>query len=514
MDNSIGLDNVGHRSFGTIDDNSDQILPKTASDKINTTIESIRSDIMGVYDSFGGPFGDKPIVYADWTASGRSINKIENYLLNEVLPSYGNTHTTTSNTGHQSTCYRHEARQIIAESVNAKVTGKAAVDVVIFTGNGTTAAVKKLVQSLGLHLPFPVDADESQRPVVFTSSYEHHSNLLPWRESVADVVTIAYSPVTGVCLSDLEAQLLLHKHRKVKIGTFSATSNVTGILTAVDAVSILLHLHGALAIFDYATAAPYVHIDMNPVQLESGSGNTHSNLAYKDAVFFSGHKFLGGPGCPGVLIAKRRLMPQAGETPTTAGGGTVFYVTDEHHRYLSNREEREEGGTPQILGDVKLGLAMHLKQSVGAQWIQSEELRISQYVQNRLQSESQDVVLVGRERGSSLPVNTLPVFSFLIRCADRFLHFHYVCVLLNDLFGVQARGGCMCAGPFSQQLLGIGRKHNEAFETALLEKHEVLRPGYTRLSLPYWTAQEEVDYVVDAILFVAQHGWKFLSMYR
>eukprot|EP01034_Spumella_vulgaris_P024591 gene24590-30957_t len=412
------------------------------------------------------------------------------------MPFYGNTHTTTSVTGHQSTCFRHEARQIIAESVNAKVTGKAAEDVVIFTGNGTTAAAKKLIEAIGLHLPFPVNSDESLRPIVFTSSYEHHSNLLPWRESVADVVTIAYSPVT-------------------------AASNVTGILTAVDSVSILLHLHGALALFDFATAAPYVHIDMNPTALTASIGDNsilaqHAHLAYKDAIFFSGHKFLGGPGCPGVLVAKRRLMPQASDAPTTVGGGTVFYVTEEHHRYLSNREEREEGGTPQILGDVKLGLAMHLKQSVGPQWIQAEELRISQYVQNRLHGESDSIVLLGRECESGLGVSHkhLPVFSFLIRCADRFLHFHFVCVLLNDLFGIQARGGCMCAGPFSQILLGLDDKHNAAVELALLEKHEVLRPGYTRLSLPYWTSPEEVDYVVDAILFVAEHGWKFLSMYR
>ena len=295
-----------HRAFGSIIDDVPSLVKETYShDSVNRnkaidTLDSLSKDIVGQYQSFITPYGTRPQIYADWTASGRAVGKIENYVQSEILPFYGNTHTTSSISGHQSTCFRHEARQIISESVNAKITGKAAEDVVLFVGNGTTAAVNKLVDSLGLNIPLQNESP----PVVFTSSYEHHSNLLPWRESVADVVTIAYHPVTGVCLKDLEKQLIKYKDRKsLKIGAFSAASNVTGLLTAVDEVSEFLHQQGALAFFDYATAAPYVKIDMNPVSFgESNYYNPQrAKLAYKDGIYFSGHKFVGGVGSPGLF---------------------------------------------------------------------------------------------------------------------------------------------------------------------------------------------------------------------
>ena len=266
---------------------------------------------------------------------------------------------------------------------------------------------------------------------------------------------------------------------------------------------MLLHTHGALAFFDYATAAPYVRIDMNPV--------TATPLAYKDAIVFSGHKFLGGPSSPGVLVVKKALLPQNDAMPNTPGGGTVFYVTDSHHRYLSNKEEREEGGTPYIVGDIRLGLVLHLKQSIGAAWIETEELRINDQATRRL-SAVPNLVLLGRRAGAT--DRHLPIYSFLIRHARRFLHHNFVCALLNDLFGVQARGGCMCAGPFSQQLLGISALANVQIEAALLDKHEVVRPGYVRLSLPYWMDSLEIEHVLNAIEFVAANGFKFLAAYR
>lgn len=516
------------RSFAHNNDDENE----TTSSKTGTTsapgdakreqsLLNLRNDVMGSYESFGGPFGDKPLVYADWTASGRCIGKVEAYMENELIPLYGNTHTTTSITGHQSTYFRHEARQIIAESVNAKVTGKAACDVVLFTGHGTTAAVAKLVAMLGFQFPFPKGCDETLRPVVFTSMYEHHSNLLPWRESEADVVTIDYCPSHGVCLRSLKEKLTQYASRKTIIGSFSASSNVTGIMTNVDAVSVLLHQFGGYVFFDYASAAPYVKMDMNP------SSGGQDPLAYKDAIMFSGHKFVGGPGTPGVLVVKKTLLPPPTAAPSDGGGGgTVFYVTEDHHRYLNNKEEREEPGTPNLLSDAKLGLVMHIKQTIGAQWIEAEELRQFRYVLGRLHA-IPGVVVMGQERqlndgrattgtAAAAPpaAKHLPVFSFLVRCGDRFLHYQFVCALLNDLFGVQARGGCMCAGPFSQILLGLDPATNEAIEALLLEKHEVLRPGYTRMSFPFFVDQLEVDYVLDAVAFVAEHGWKFLPLYQ
>ncbi len=461
-----------------------------------------------------GPLGKIPCIYMDWTASGRPLQSIENYFQKEIYPLYGNTHTTSSITGHQSTCFRHEARQIIAEATNAKITGRAAIDNVIFCGNGTTAAINKLVESFGLHVPLPYGFDDSYRPVIFTSSYEHHSNLLPWRESVADVVQITYNSVTGVCLDDLNKKLRIYSNRLLKIGSFAAASNITGILTAVDEVCIAMHQEGGYAIFDYATAAPYVHIDMNPVLINTG-GN--ASLAYKDAVIFSGHKFAGGPGSPGVLIAKKTLLTPASNVPSTVGGGTVFYVTDEHHRYLSNTEEREEGGTPNILGDIRLGLVVRVKQDIGSRWIEQEELRVSEEVHSRLRNIN-NLLVLGRLAPDPIVKSRkalhLPIFSFLIRSGKRFLHHNFVNVLLNDLFGVQMRSGCMCAGPFSQTLLGLDTNANERIEMALLDKQEMVRPGYTRFSVPFWISSQEIDYVMHALTFVAEHGWKFLTMYR
>lgn len=487
-----------YRHFGSEEANTSD-LSKSNENPTENSVDKLR-DVLGAMRKVETPFGGKPIVYADWIASGRCLYGIEKYLARHVLPFYGNTHTTTSITGHQSTCFRQEARQIVAEAVNAKVTGRAAEDTVLFVGNGTTAAVDKLITMLGFHQSKIMELEDNLRPIVFCSSFEHHSNLLPWRECGADVVEIAYDAQDGVSLKDLEEQLRVNSHRKVKIGAISAASNVTGVLTNVDAVSILLHQHNALSFFDYATAAPHVAINMNP----------SDPLAKKDAVYFSGHKFLGGPGSSGVLVTKRWLLPQASEAPSVAGGGTVFYVTDEHHRYLSNREEREEGGSPQLLGDVKLALSMNLLREVGLGKIASREEEISREAFTRLSSDPR-VVLLGKH---SVDDKFLPIFSFLIRAQDRFLHFHFVSVLLNDLFGIQCRGGCVCAGPFAQRLLGLSSDCNAALECSLLDKHEVMRPGFTRISFSFWMSPAEVDYIISAILFVAEHGWKFLHVYR
>ena len=282
----------GYREFGGTEDGAaGESQPRRSEPSI---VPLIRSDIIGADASFIGPFGEKPLIYCDWTASGRCLGSIERYIEKNVLPLYGNTHTTTSITGHQSTCFRDEARKIIAQSVNAKITGRAAEDLVLFTGNGTSGAIQKLVLALELHIPLPQTAVEEDRPVVFVSRYEHHSNLLVWRETIAEVVVVDYHDKTGVCLSDLTQRLEEYRNRKLIIGSFSAASNVTGIMTDVQNVAILIHRARGLAFFDYAAAAPYCRIEMNPTVI--GADSHH---AYLDAVFFSGHKFLGGPGSPG-----------------------------------------------------------------------------------------------------------------------------------------------------------------------------------------------------------------------
>ena len=506
-----------YREFGGIENDIPSPSPSAPSIEVpadfdlrsNELVSFLREDIIGTNAPFRGPYGEKPTLYCDWTASGRCLKSIEGFVQSEVLPLYGNTHTTTSITGHQSTCYRDEARKLVAQAVNARITGRASEDVVLFVGNGTTGAIAKLITSLGLMLPLPSACDPNiDRPVIFVSSYEHHSNLVSWRETVAEVVVIAYHPLTGVSLLDLESKLQLYSHRKCKIGSFSAASNVTGVLTDVNSVSIVMHKAQGLVFFDYATAAPYVKIDMNP-PLESED----SGMTYKDGIFFSGHKFIGGPGTSGVLVVKSRILPPRTGPPSEPGGGTVFYVADSHQRYLSNRVEREEAGTPNLISDVKLGLVMHLYISIGSDWIEREELRISSSVYAQLSSLPR-VVLLGRPLEHSTSSKHLPIFSFLICFGSKFLHYNFVCALLNDLFGIQSRGGCSCAGPLSQSILGINASVNQDIEMLLLDKNEVYRPGYTRLSFPYFMEDSEIQFVVACIEFISLHGWKFLPQYK
>ncbi|KAG3063179.1 hypothetical protein PC121_g12309 [Phytophthora cactorum] len=466
-------------------------------------VDLIARNVVGRQTLFESPFGSRALCYADFTASSKPLQCVEDYLNREVMPLYGNTHTTTSITGLQTTCFRHEARQIVAQAVNAKITGRGAEDCVLFTGQGSTSAINKLVEALGLQ-QFSANAASNQRPVVFVGPFEHHSNLLPWRETAAEIVMIRENEHGQMDLEALETQLQTYAARPLKIGAFSAASNLTGVLTDVDAVSALLHQHGALACWDYATCAPYVNIDMNPVVTDE----TRRPFVYKDAVFISGHKFIGGPGSPGVLIVKKRLLTNA--VPTVPGGGTVFFVTENDHRYLSNRAEREEGGTPDILGSIRLGLAFELKQRVGTSNIMTLERRNVQRVRESLQ-QNENIILLGRQDGA---VEQIPVFSFLVRFGDRFLHYNFVCALLNDLFGVQTRGGCQCAGPYATRLLGLARRDVLALESALIEKKEMLRPGFTRMSFPYFMSPAELEYVLAAVNFVASDGWKFLPQYK
>lgn len=400
---------------------------------------------------FTGPLGDRKLTYADYTASGKCVEFIEKFMHDVVLPMYANTHTTTSVTGHQMTLLRHEARLLVKRLVNANFSHGNDKDVVIFHGSGTTGCINALVAMLGLHRP------REQPAVVFVGPYEHHSNLLPWRESPsATVIVIGATPSGAIdlvrwrccflCLlwkwkltlfrvffqAHLERELQQHAASGAQlIGSFSAASNVTGILTDVDAISSLLHRYNALAFFDYATAGPYVNIDMNPKSVDL--------TCYKDAIFLSPHKFLGGPGSPGVLVVKKRLV--ASSPPVEPGGGTVFFVTSDSQRYLRKVEEREESGTQDILGSIRAALAFKLKASVGEQWIMRRESYLREMALNYLRTIPNIIILGGGGGGDSKVDSYLPIFSLVFaHHSGRMLHYNFVCTLLNDLFGIQLRG--------------------------------------------------------------------------
>ncbi len=463
---------------------------------MNKLIETIKDSVIGAGRPVITPFGEKPLVYADYTASGRALTFIEDYIRDEVLPLYANTHTETSLTGAQTTAFREEARQIIRKAVNGSND-----DQVIFCGSGATAAINKLIDILGIRLPADLDRDyelgrhipATERPVVFIGPYEHHSNELPWRESIADVEAIPLTPQGQICLDTLERKLQQYAGRTLKIGSFSAASNVTGVKSDVQQVSALLKRHGALSFWDYAAAAPYVSIDMN------GENPL-------DAVFISPHKFVGGPGTPGVLLAKKSIMRNS--IPAVVGGGTVAYVTPQDHLYLEDHERREEGGTPAIVEAIRAGLVFKLQQEVGTDEIERRE---AEFVHRACSifSAQPNLEILGNAQ-----VPRLSIMSLRFKHGAKDLHYGFVVALLNDLFGIQVRGGCSCAGPYGHTLLDMNMDYSRALESQIRSGATVLRPGWVRLNFNYFIGEEEFAYLTRAVCLVAEHGWRLLPFYH
>jgi selenocysteine lyase/cysteine desulfurase len=463
---------------------------------MSTLIEHIRNAVIGDKYSINTPFGNKPLVYADYTASGRSLGFVEDFIREQVLPFYANTHTETSFTGAQTTALREQARQQIRCAVNGGED-----DQVIFCGPGATAAINKLLDILNLRLPrdlserYSLDSyiPAGERPVVFIGPYEHHSNELPWRESIAEVVSIPLTRCGRIDLQVLEAQLKAYANRPLRIGSFSAASNVTGIKSDVPAVTALLKRYDALAFWDYAAAAPYVGIDMNG----------ESPL---DAVFISPHKFVGGPGTPGLLVAKKSIMNNS--VPAIVGGGTVVYVTPEDHRYIDDCERREEGGTPAIVESIRAGLVFKLQQEVGIDEIERLEGEFVRRAIARFR-DAPNLEIMGNP-----DAERLSIMSLRFKHGSKDLHYGFVTSLLNDLFGIQVRGGCSCAGPYGHSLLGMDMEYSRAIEAEIAQGAMVLRPGWVRLNFNYFIAEEEFEYLVRAVELVAEYGWRLLPFYH
>jgi selenocysteine lyase/cysteine desulfurase len=466
----------------------------------NPLVDLVRASVVGDDEAVAGPFGIRRVTYADYTASGRSLSFIEDYIRDAVLPLYANTHTESSGTGLQTTRFREEARRLVLEGVG----GDPERHAVVFCGSGSTAAINRFVDVLGLRMPAELDdrygfraqIPAEQRPVVFIGPYEHHSNELPWRESIADVVTIHEDADGEIDLAQLDAQLRRYEARPLKIGSFSAASNVTGIVSDTGAISRLLHAHGALACFDFAAAAPYVAIEMDP---GGGPGGG------KDAVFISPHKYIGGPGTPGVLVARRDLFRN--RVPTMPGGGTVLYVNPLEHVYLDDVEHREEGGTPAIVESIRAGLVFGLKAAVGANAIREREAEFIHRALHRWGANPSIEIL------GSHTAERLSIVSFVVRHGGRYLHHNFVVALLNDLFGIQSRGGCSCAGPYGHRLLGIDIDRSHAFEREIARGCEGIKPGWVRVNFNYFLSEAVFEFILDAVDLVASEGWRLLPMY-
>lgn len=463
-------------------------------------IETIRASIIGDDCALDGPYGARRVTYADYTASGRSIGFIEDFIRAEVMPLYANTHTETSGTGRQTTQFRDDARAMIHRAV-----GGGPDDIVIFCGSGATGAINKLLDVMNLRLPADLDQKyqleaaipAEQRPVVFIGPFEHHSNELPWRESIADVVVINEDADGHVDLDHLREQLVEYAARPLKIGSFSAASNVTGIASDTRAISSLLHAHGALSFWDYAAAGPYVQISMTEDAI---------NAAYKDAVFISPHKFIGGPQTPGVLVVKKQLVQNS--VPACPGGGTVRYVNQLEHRYVDDPVMREEGGTPAIIESIRAGLVFQLKDAVGADAIREREV---DFIQRAIASWSTNpnIQILGNKNAWRLSI-----VSFIIKHKRAYLHHNFCVALLNDLFGIQSRGGCGCAGPYGHRLLGIDIDRSKEFEREIVRGCEGIKPGWVRVNFNYFLSETQFQFILDAIHLIANDGWRLIPHYN
>ncbi len=475
--------------------------------------ELVRKNIIGREALIKTPFGERRVTYADYTASGKNVTFIEKYML-QMLELYGNTHTEDGATGSYTTKRFHQAERTIKRLVNAGINYK-----IIEVGMGATGAVHRLQQILGIYIP-PAAIDNfkqmaagyfrkeemdsfnsyllSKRPVVFVGPYEHHSNELSWRECYAEVIEIDLDNRGLLDLADLERKLSKAEYRdRFKIGAFSAGSNVSGIKTPVFEVARILHKNDTLVFFDYAAVAPYTEINI-----------CRDQDSFFDGIYFSPHKFLGGPGSSGILIINERIY-RGDLPPTIAGGGTVDFVNLNDQEYSAEIEVREKPGTPGILQTLRAALAMELKEKCNPADIDQIE---SDYIKRALERVAAfpEVEIIGNPD----PHNRIAVLSFNIKCGASWLHPRFVVTLLNDLFGIQSRAGCSCAGPYGHRVLKITCEKSREFKELIRQGRAGVKPGWARVNFHFLLNEEEFNFICDAIVFIAQTGKYFLKLYE
>jgi len=444
---------------------------------VGNSFEHFRLNTIGNAEYFNTPFGRKPLIYADWVASGRLYAPIEEIMMNSFGPFVGNTHTETSVTGTVMTTAYHQARTIIKDHVNASET-----DCLISFGSGMTSVVNKLQRILGLRLPEKLIGSfnilKEDRPIVFVTHMEHHSNHTSWLETIADVECIDPDIDGNVDINHLEKLLIKYKNRPLKIASVTACSNVTGIFTPYHSIAGIMHKNGGLCFVDFACSAPYVSIDMHPE-------NKDENL---DAIFFSPHKFLGGPGTPGILIFASHL--DTNKIPDNPGGGTVKWTNPWHeHSYIDNIEDREDGGTPPFLQTIRAALCIKLKDKMGSAKILAREHTMIESTFKRMEKINGLYILAGNVK------DRLGVISFYIEG----LHFNLGVKLLNDHFGIQVRGGCSCAGTYGHYLLNVSQAYSKEITSEIEKGNLTTKPGWIRLSLHPTMNDEMLDYILSGI---------------
>ncbi|BBN08416.1 hypothetical protein MPTK1_4g11420 [Marchantia polymorpha subsp. ruderalis] len=543
-------------------------VEKTSSEQ---KLEWLRSQIIGNHIECPSPFGKRLISYADHTASGRSLLFIEKYIMQHLLPVYGNTHTDDSFVGQQTTHLVEEASAYVKRCL-----GGTERDAIFFCGTGTTAAIKRLQEIMGIAISSTLreqtlaTIEKGMRWVVFVGPYEHHSNLLSWRQSLAEVVEIPLSEDGLISMDELRAALKnpLYEGRP-KLGSFSACSNVTGIVTNTRTISKLLHAHGCFACFDFAASGPYVEIDMR-----SGQPDGY------DAVFLSPHKFMGGPGTAGVLLMNKSLYLLGTGPPSTCGGGVVDFVNLDERKtiYYNEVEKREDAGTPGTIQKVRTALTFWVKEHIGTDLISSRETLLIDMAMSRF-SCNPNIKIYGGTKAKRIAILSFTVYTTMGPAEDLFsglfgskgagspllvadgraspmrllmkggrrnalinsikthgsgnhpikqfislkkeqdaprgkpLHGRFVTKLLNDLFGIQGRGGCSCAAPYAHSLMGISDELSLSIRDAMVEGWGCVKPGWARVSFAYYMTTEEFEFLVAAIEFIAEYGQRYLQFY-
>jgi selenocysteine lyase/cysteine desulfurase len=454
--------------------------------------DTFRKGIIGVDRKINVRNGSMPLVYSDWTASGRMYEPIENLLKNEISPFVANTHTETNYTGTSMTMAYNKAKKIIKNHVNA---GER--DILITSNSGMTGVVNKFQRILGLkiHEKFSQDVKISKedRPIIFVTHMEHHSNQTSWVETIGEVVIIEANKEGKVNLDHLTQLLEIYKERKTKIAAITSCSNVTGIFTPYHQIAKLMHQHDGLCFVDFACSAPYINIDMHPED-ESSS---------LDAIYFSPHKFLGGPGSNGVLIFNSKLYNN--RVPDHPGGGTVDWTNPwGEHKYHEEIEAREDGGTPGFLQTIRIALSIQLKEAMGIENIHQRENEINKIVFDRFETMPNVLVFDVDHK------DRLPIFSFIIHG----VHFNLVVKLLNDKFGIQVRGGCSCAGTYGHILLEVSHEKSKSLTDKIDFGDLSSKPGWIRISFHPTMTNEEINYCMDGISQISEHHKEWATDYR
>ena len=450
-----------------------------------------RRNITGIDYYIQTPCGEKPLVYADWIASGRLYGPVEDRISREIGPYMANTHTETNFTGNLMTRAYHRAQQIIKQHVGANDQ-----DVLVAAYSGMTGVVNKLQRMLGLriHEQFHerLHLRPEERPIVFCTHMEHHSNQTSWLETICDLVIVRPDDEGRVNLNELEALLRQYRERPLKIAAITSGSNVTGILTPYYDIAELMHRHGGYCFVDFACTAPYIDIDMHPA----------NPLQQLDAIYFSPHKFLGGPGAPGVLVFNRALYHN--RIPDNPGGGTVLWTNPwGGHHYLDDIEAREDGGTPPILQTIRAALAIRLKEEMGVANMLEREHELLEQLWAAFDAIPGLGILEPNARGR------LGVISFTLKD----LHYNLAVKMLNDLFGIQVRGGCACAGTYGHFLFGISQERSCEIVTKIDAGDLSEKPGWIRLSLHPTMTDAELQYILEGIRHIAENHRKYAADY-